>query len=133
MEFSKFSVSFQHQPLNEWVNFQIRPVIMAKIIVIVINEDYKQSQSYIIITYLFVDLNYKLTNIFFLKVKITWITALIIMNLTRIVNLVLFYFSGKDYTRHQIAVIKLPDRYEYFFRNPFLCCQECNTFIMIYL
>ena len=48
----------------------------------------KQSQSYIIITYLFVNLNYKLVNIFFLKVKITWIIALIIMNLTRIVNLV---------------------------------------------
>ena len=31
----------------------------------------KQSQSNIIITYLFVNLNYKLVNIFFLKVKIT--------------------------------------------------------------
>ena len=33
----------------------------------------KQSQSNIIIAYLFVNLNYKLVNIFFLKVKITWI------------------------------------------------------------
>jgi hypothetical protein len=31
----------------------------------------KQSQSNIIIAYLFVNLNYKLANIFFLKVKIT--------------------------------------------------------------